>query len=242
MATRIPLTTGNEILDALTDESASRLMPLMKQVELELHQCVTSGDRSRGYAYFPQSSVIHMVNELADGTGTEILMVGREGFFGTALFPACAMPAVRVTTIHAGSAFRIPESILIQEFENCGHTRALILGYMRRGYMQTATTASCNQSHRINLKLCRWLLMFMEHSGTTEIEMTQEEIAHALGVRREGISHAFGELKAAGVVGCHRGQVTIFDKGRLEARSCGCQRTFRAEPAGATSMDEIHSG
>jgi hypothetical protein len=43
-----------------------------------------------------------------------------------------------------------------------------------------------------------------------------------LGVRRSGISVAAAALKARKVIRYNRGEITILDRGRLEAASCEC--------------------
>lgn len=222
MSTRFPLNSDNALLDALSDDSKGRLLPFMKQVDFELHDSVFPFAQPVDYAYFPTSCIIHLVNELADGTGSEVLMVGREGFCGTPLFPASIPPHTHAFVIRQGAAFRLPASALIDEFNNDCSTRSLVLESIHRSYRQTAQTAACNRRHLIGQQLCRWLLMFIERSGVNEIRMTQERIANTLGVRREGISQAFQELQADHVVECRRGQVIVLDIGKLQQRSCEC--------------------
>ncbi|MDB5381953.1 MAG: Crp/Fnr family transcriptional regulator [Rhodospirillales bacterium] len=43
-------------------------------------------------------------------------------------------------------------------------------------------------------RLCRWLLLMSDRLATDEICMTQDMIAHLLGVRREGVTLAARRL------------------------------------------------
>jgi hypothetical protein len=52
--------------------------------------------------------------------------------------------------------------------------------------------------------------------------MTQEVIADALGVRREGITAAAVHLQQANLVRYARGRLTILNRTGLEARVCEC--------------------
>ena len=59
--------------------------------------------------------------------------------------------------------------------------------------------------------------------------MTQELIANMLGVRREGVTEAAGNLHRAGLIEYNRGRITVLDRARLEARSCECYAVVRKE-------------
>ncbi len=54
------------------------------------------------------------------------------------------------------------------------------------------------------------------------VDLTQEFLAHMLGMRRAGVSVALGQLRKAGIVTYSRGGAKILDRGRLEAASCEC--------------------
>ncbi len=58
-------------------------------------------------------------------------------------------------------------------------------------------------------RLCRWLLSSLDRSSSNELAFTQEAIASALGVRREGITEAAGRMQHAGFIRYHRGHITV---------------------------------
>jgi Mn-dependent DtxR family transcriptional regulator len=59
--------------------------------------------------------------------------------------------------------------------------------------------------------------------------MTQELIANMLGVRREGVTEAAGQLQDAGLIRYRRGHITVLDRGMLEARACECYAVVKKE-------------
>ena len=61
--------------------------------------------------------------------------------------------------------------------------------------------------------------------------MTQELVASALGVRRESITEAAGNLQRAGVVRYRRGHIAVLDRSGLEAGACECYAVVKKEMA-----------
>ncbi|MBE2260186.1 MAG: winged helix-turn-helix domain-containing protein, partial [Rhodobacteraceae bacterium] len=65
---------------------------------------------------------------------------------------------------------------------------------------------------------------------SNELVMTQELIANMLGVRREGVTEAAGNLQRAGLITYQRGgHITVIDRAGLEARCCECYAVVKKE-------------
>src|SRR5207249_8721990 len=69
----------------------------------------------------------------------------------------------------------------------------------------------CNRHHSVDQQLCRWLLLSLDRLPGNRLVMTQELIANMLGVRREGVTEAAGELQAAGLIEYSRGRITVLE-------------------------------
>ncbi|MDO9635705.1 MAG: helix-turn-helix domain-containing protein, partial [Thiobacillus sp.] len=59
--------------------------------------------------------------------------------------------------------------------------------------------------------------------------MTQELIANMLGVRRESVTEAAGNVQRAGLIEYHRGRIIVLDRAGLEARVCECYAVVKRE-------------
>ena len=59
--------------------------------------------------------------------------------------------------------------------------------------------------------------------------MTQELVASILGVRREGITEAAGNLQRAGIISYRRGHMSVLDRAGLETRVCECYEVVSSE-------------
>jgi CRP-like cAMP-binding protein len=94
---------------------------------------------------------------------------------------------------------------------------------------QMAQTAVCNRHHSLDQQLCRWLLLSIDRLQGDELVMTQELIANMLGVRREGVTAAAGQLQEAGLIQYRRGHIKVVDRAGLESRVCECYAVVKRE-------------
>ena len=118
---------------------------------------------------------------------------------------------------------------LLDEFRRGGPFQLALLRYTQALITQISQTAVCNRLHPVEKRLCRWLLLTRDRVPSDEIAMTQEFIAHMLGVRREGVTTAARRLQAEGLIRYARGHIAILDRGGLEAEACECYRVVKAE-------------
>ena len=90
-------------------------------------------------------------------------------------------------------------------------------------------TAVCNRHHSVEQQLCRWLLLSLDRLSSNSLRMTQELIANMLGVRREGVTEAAGNLQRAGLIRYKRGRIDVIDRAQLEKTVCECYAVVKAE-------------
>jgi CRP-like cAMP-binding protein len=105
----------------------------------------------------------------------------------------------------------------------------LLLRYTQALITQMAQTAVCNRHHSVEQQLCRWLLLSLDRLSSDSLSMTQELIANMLGVRREGVTEAAGNLQRAGLISYSRGRIEVLDRPGLERAVCECYAVVKTE-------------
>ena len=186
------------------------------------------GSRMR-HVFFPTTSIVSLLYVMEDGASAEIAIVGNEGIVGVSLFMGGETTPSRAVVQSAGHAYRLKGQTLKEEFYRAGPMQRLLLRYTPALLTQMAQTAVCNRHHSLDQQLCRWLLLSLDRLRSNELIMTQELIANMLGVRREGVTEAAGNLQRAGLIEYSRGRITVLDRPGLEARSCECYGVVRKE-------------
>jgi CRP-like cAMP-binding protein len=219
----------NRLLAALPSDIYERLQPNLELVPLKLGASVYEAGGKQAYVYFPTNAIVSLLYVMKDGASAEIAVVGNEGIVGIALFMGGETTPSRAVVQSAGHAHRLSSKLLKREFELGGALQHLLLRYTQALITQMAQTAVCNRHHSIEQQLCRWLLLSADRLPTNELTMTQELIANMLGVRREGVTEAAGNLQDAGLIHYSRGRITILNRPKLEKRVCECYAVVKKE-------------
>jgi CRP-like cAMP-binding protein len=220
---------ANRLLAVLPEDERERLFSHLEPVSMKLGQVVYESGSRQDYVYFPTTAIVSLLYVMEDGASAEIAVVGKEGIVGISLFMGGETTASRAVVQSAGAAFRLSGQLMKREFLRGGPMQHLFLRYTQALLTQMAQTAVCNRHHSVDQQLCRWLLLSLDRLPSNKLAMTQELIANMLGVRREGVTEAAGKLQSAGLIQYSRGQITVLDRPRLEARACECYAVVRRE-------------
>jgi CRP-like cAMP-binding protein len=221
----------NHLLAALPTAEFERLAPHLELVPLLLGESLYEAGGQLRHAYFPTTAIVSLLYELESGSSAEIAGVGNEGIVGISLFMGGETTPSSAVVQTAGHGYRLPGTLLKEEFNRAGLLHRLLLRYTQALLTQMSQTAACNRHHSIQQQLCRWLLLTLDRLPSNELVMTQELVASALGVRREGITEAAGNLQRAGVIRYRRGHITVLERSGLEAGACECYAVVKKEMA-----------
>ena len=221
--------TLNLLLAALPQAESSRWASQLEPVDMPLGQVLYESGTRLSHVYFPTTSIISLLYVMENGASAEIAVVGQEGIVGVALFMGGESTPSRAVVQSAGQGLRLKASLMMQEFNRGGPVMHLLLRYTQALITQMAQTAVCNRHHSLDQQLCRWLLLSLDRLQSNQLVMTQELIANMLGVRREGVTEAAGQLHKAGLIRYQRGHITILDRAGLERRTCECYAVVKKE-------------
>jgi CRP-like cAMP-binding protein len=219
----------NHLLAALSAATHARLAPHLEPQSLPLGHVIYEPGNVQTHAYFPTTAIASLHYVTASGASAETAGVGNEGVVGVALFMGGRSTSSSAVVQTAGAGFRLEARALAREFERGGRFRTVLLRYAQSLIVQTTQTGACYRHHSVEQQLCRFLLLTRDRLASGELVMTHELVSHMLGVRREGITEAAGNLQRAGCIRYRRGHIAIVDVAALQARACECYRVIRNE-------------
>lgn len=224
---------ANQLIASLPPKDRKQLLALCKPVQLTLGDILCDpGDPTR-HAHFPVDAFVSMIatSSLASRTGqrdphggisVEVGMVGNEGMVGAELVLGVAVSPLRAHIQGGGLALRIDRSDFKRQLASSDALQRRLQRYVYVLMAQQATAANCLRFHLISQRLARWLLMSQDRAHSDHFSLTQEFLAHMLGVRRVGITAAAGTLQRQGFIAYHRGELQVLDRTGLEAAACSC--------------------
>jgi CRP-like cAMP-binding protein len=222
-------TTRNHLLAALPAEEFARLAPHLEPVSLALGDFLYEPGGQLQHAYFPATAIVSLHYVTESGASAEIAGVGNEGVVGISLFMGGGSTPSSAVVQTSGEAYRLGRGILKDEFDRGGAMQRLMLRYTQSLIAQMSQTAVCNRHHSVEQQLCRWLLTTLDRVPSGQLVMTQELVARMLGVRREGITEAAGNLQQAGFIRYRRGHISVLERAGLDTRACECYAVVRKE-------------
>jgi CRP-like cAMP-binding protein len=126
-----------------------------------------------------------------------------------------------------GTGHRMLPERFKEEFSRGEKLHELVLNLIEGRITETAQTALCNQMHTVEQRLARWLLTLADRLHCEELLITQEHMAHMLGVRRASITDAVRALVEARLIETERGAIKILSRTQMEARACECYAVIK---------------
>lgn len=219
---------ANQLLDHLPAGERRRLLAQGDQVPLHSGQPLQTQDRPLRALIFPMQGFVCLVTPLDQHTPVQVGMVGREGVLGAQLLLGLSASPVGVVVQEGGQAWSLPIAALRRALPLNPGLRRLLSRYLLVQLRHAVTAAACLHFHPLQARLARWLLMGQDRAEGDGFAVTQDGLAHLLGVRRVGVTVAAGGLQEAGLIRYHRGWIHVSDRDGLQALACSCYAQDRA--------------
>ncbi len=218
---------GNQWLANLSLSDIDRLKPHLSHVVFDRGLTLYDAGQDVDQVYFPLEGVVSMMTVLKGGVMVETAVIGREGMVGVTCGPMNGRANSRAVTQTDGSALCMDIERFTQALAQSAEMRQALSRYTEALFAQVQQTAACNALHKLEARLARWLLALQDRYDSPVFDMTQEDLADLLGVRRATVSEVSAALENRGLIQRGRGRVEIVDRKGLEGAACECYRTMR---------------
>jgi len=222
-----PTPIANSLLAALPHKDYQHLLQGLEQVTLTFGETIYEPLAPIHHVYFPNNSLVSLLTLVEGHLSLEVGLIGREGMLGVSLVLGVNMSPVRAIVQGTGTALRIKSARFMKEFRKSSALQREIYLYTYSLMAQVTQTAACNRFHVVEARLARWLLMTGDRMPSNSFYLTQEFLAHMLGVRRVGVTKAAGALQRRKLISYSRGNITILDRKKLEETACPCYEMVR---------------
>jgi CRP-like cAMP-binding protein len=223
---------ANLLLAALPPAELASMLPALDQVQVQAGAVLCEPGDSIRHIYFPHDCLISLM-AVAEGRMTlEVGQVGREGMLGATVALGHETMQVRAVVQRAGSASRIEADQLRAEFARNPSLQRVLYRYTDTLLAQAIQIAVCSRYHVLEARLARSLLVTRDRLQSDKFHLTHEFLAHALGVRRVGVTKAASALQQQGLINYSRGNIEILDPEGLAATACTCYEIVREAGAG----------
>ena len=221
-----PFRAANALIASLPRSDRDYVGRSCEHYDLKLGDTICKPGDAIKHVYFPTASYISLITPALAAESIEVGMVGDEGMFGiTLLLDVEASPLLGLVQ-GAGSALRMSASRFKLAVNESAPFRRTLNRYLYVLTSQLAQTAACNRYHLLDARLARWLLMTQDRAHSDTYRLTHEFLAYMLGVRRTGVTEAAGRLQTKRLIRYRRGELTVLDRGGLEAAACPCYVEF----------------
>jgi Crp-like helix-turn-helix protein len=213
---------ANTLIDTLPRIARNRLLAICEPIELLAGRTVSGSDTPTRHVYFPTGSLLSLTTSSRDAPVLEVAMVGNEGMLGMQVTLGIFSVPLHALVRGAGTAWRVAAGPFNRELVCSRALQRSLKRYLHVTILQLTSDARCQHFHPIDQRLARWLLMTHDRTHANSFPITQELIAHLMGVRRVGITKAAGALQRRDIIHYVRGVLTIVDRSALQSAACSC--------------------
>ena len=217
---------GNRILASLPRRDL-RLLERIEPVRFSARHTLFEAGEPMKHLYFPAAALVSFVQVDKRGAMPEIALVGAEGIVGVTALLGADTALHRAVVRIGGDAYRVPLVCARRAFDASEVFRAVVLKFAELLIRQLSQNVVCKLSHTVEQQFCQRLLAYADRVQDLPLEMTHEQIAEALGSRRQGITEAARRLQGQQVITYSRGRIAVLDRAALERYACECYRAVR---------------
>jgi CRP-like cAMP-binding protein len=226
MGINFPEWLRHRLLFALPAQEQARLIEGSDILNLTRGETVHEPGEPVDYVYFPLSAVFSLVSITLKGETVELCHVGTEGIVGISSLPWSRRiyqhRTLRTDVRLSGRALRMSAEHFMSVLGESTRLFSLLSRYLDILFGHLAMGATCNRHHSLEQRCIRWLLSMQDRLDAQDIQVTQENMAELLGVRRQSIDIVLDSLEQEGLIACSRGRISVINRKGLEGAACEC--------------------
>jgi CRP-like cAMP-binding protein len=217
--------TKNLMIKQFDAEKYDKLLQSFQLVCLEAGQLIFRPHEIIQFVFFPVSAIIAMQIDISDGSSADIVLIGKEGMVGSGVMGG-NQNFSRARVKFAGFAYKLPLSVFQSELALDSAFLKIWMATTRQMILQIAMPTVCSSKHSNEQQIIRWIMNTLDKTQGQTLQITHQEIADTLGIRRESVTLTAGKLSHEGLIEVTRGQLQILDRPKLEIRACECYRVM----------------
>ncbi|AFQ50795.1 Crp/Fnr family transcriptional regulator [Burkholderia cepacia] len=220
---------ANRFLAALDRDQRAMLIANLQLVHLKSGQVLCEPGEMLAAVYLPVTTAISLQYVSSAGMTLEVAQIGSESIVCDDVIGGSGRMPCRAIACRDGFVYRLDRRIFATAFDASPVIRHLVFVSVRLLMAQVSQITFCSRHHVLKHQLCRWFLLAYDRSRSIEIQVTHSMLAQMLGVRRETVTDAAGEIQKLGLIRQYRSSIELADLGGLEKLSCGCRAIVRDE-------------
>ncbi len=220
----------NKLLACLPQADFDRLKPHLQTMPFKSKQVIHRRNEPIRQVVIPNGGVASVTTVMKNGDMVEIATVGDEGLVGIdAFFGNVPMTSETMMQVPDTDGEVMAADVFKQEVARAGAFQECVLRYWQGFQKLMMQSTACMALHPVQDRCCRWLLMAHDRVRRDQFELSHEFLAMMLGSTRPTVTVVAGTLQKAGLIRYRHGHVTIVDRKNLEAASCECYASVKAE-------------
>ena len=201
----------NTLLNAMDESSFASLRGILQRFKLPSGTHITDEGKDTTHVLFIETGIASSQLPMPDGRDVEFLQTGFEGVIGRHTISTTTPTPYRTMIATDGVALGLP----VEEFANVvSHNEPLQHLLQLYAYcceLQLAQFGISCLSHRLNVRVSRWLLMCRDRLQSNSLPFTHDFIASSLGTRRAGVTNELHILEGMRAIRASRGMIKILD-------------------------------
>ncbi|MBP8148225.1 MAG: Crp/Fnr family transcriptional regulator [Limnohabitans sp.] len=217
--------SNNLMIEKLNHEKYENLASYFQLICLETGQLIFRPHETIQFVFFPVSAIIAMQIDISDGSSADIVLIGKEGMVGSGVMGG-NQNFSRAHVRFSGFAYKLPLEVFQSELAQDREFLKIWMASTRQMILQIAMPTVCSSKHSNEQQIIRWIMNTLDKTQGHVLQVTHQEIADILGIRRESVTLAAGKLSHEGLIEVSRGQLSVLNRPLLEARACECYRVM----------------